>query len=319
MGENHSLSVIIPTRNRHDRLFKTLKSLAAQKFRPEEVIVVDASEDRTEPDRISRKFGASFEYFSAIHSARCGAAIQRNEGVASAQGELIGFCDDDIDFEPDCIALLRRFLAERPHFLGVAATVTNQAPRRLGRLTQFILKQLDDKRGAEFDGRVVGPALNIYPIFDPSGPLFRKTEWLNLGATIYRRGILPVPPFDSVFSGYSFCEDLALSCRVAQKGPLAVLRDARVFHDSYPGDHKCDGRAVARMEVRNRFYVATSILERPAVRSWFQLLLWYVFCAAANLRRLSFLSWLHQNAGAVQGLREILRAKHRVPEETDHD
>ena len=305
MNLRELLSVVIPTRNRYERLVRTLQGLAAQEAAPEQVIVVDASDDFASTEGLRRKFRDNFGDFIVIRANQVGAASQRNEGVAEASGSLIGFCDDDIDFEANCLASLRRFLADHKEFAGVGATVVNQAPRSIGRLTQFILKLLDRKHVGPFDGSVVGPAINLYPLFDPNGPSYRQTEWLNLGMVIYHRPVLPIPPFEMAFVGYSFGEDLALSCRVALKAPLAVLRDARVFHDSQPGEHKHDEWRVASMAVTNRFYIATRILNKPPLATWFQLLAWHLFCAIANIGQDSLRSWLQRSCGAAQGLAGI--------------
>jgi len=315
MQSRDSLSVIIPTKNRADRLVRTLESLANQAAAPEEVIVVVASDDPNESDQLAIRFEGRFESFSAIRASQVGAAAQRNQGFDQASGCLIGYCDDDVDFQSNYIAVLRLFLTEHSEFVGVAATVVNQAPRSIGRITRFVLKQLDDKRPLDFGGRVVGPGLNLYPVFDPAGTTFRETEWLNLGATLYRKSSLPIPPFPSVFRGYSFCEDLALSCAMAREGKLAVLRDARIFHDSQPGKQKCGERALGRMEVNNRFYVATSVLGRNAGKSWWQLLCWQFFCFIANLRRMRLIPAATRAIGNSEALIRLgvdcLTAKNR--------
>lgn len=312
MPENEKLSLVIPTRNRRERLLQTLSSLACQSCGPEEVIVVDAGDDVTLPAQLTADWSSAFARFSAFRATQRGAAIQRNEGVAMATGNVIGFCDDDVDFAPECIARLRDFLSSHPDFGGVAATVTNQAPRRVGKLTRAVLGLFDtgSEDATPYDGRVIGPGLNIYPIFDPKGHPVRETEWLNLGATLYRRIVLPNPLFDSVFLTYSSCEDVGLSCRVARRGRLAVLRDAQIFHDSQPGDHKSDVAAVVRMEALNRFFIATKILGHQPVRTWFQLLAWYCFCLAANMKRSGRVRAVREFLGAVHGLSQLAGEDH---------
>src|ERR1035437_2068505 len=98
MAVKNFLSMIIPTRNRYERLVRTLKGLASQAARPEELIVVVAIDDPSEADRLSIAFKQSFETFCAVRASTVGAASQRNEGVRQAKGNLIGFCDDDVDF-----------------------------------------------------------------------------------------------------------------------------------------------------------------------------------------------------------------------------
>ena len=60
------LSFVIPTRNRVQRLNATLRSIASQKSPPEEIIVVDASDDLTEVDNVLREFTGCFERFVRV-------------------------------------------------------------------------------------------------------------------------------------------------------------------------------------------------------------------------------------------------------------
>ena len=59
------------------------------------------------------------------------------------------------------------------------------------------------------------------------------------------------------------------------------------------------------MGVRNRYYVATHIIGRPAGATLFQLAVWQVFCAAAGLRKVG-VSWFRENWGAVEALGGIM-------------
>lgn len=296
-----ALSVVIPTRNRPKRLRLTLDGLAAQVQAPEEIVIVDASDDANEIVRLNAEYGMRFACFKAVRAAARGAAVQRNQGVALATGELIGFCDDDIDFETNCIAGLREFLIAHPAFGGVSATVTNQAPQGFGKATRAVVGLMDVNRGRPLDGRVIGPALNFLPALKDqvTGPC--ESEWLNTTCTVYRRHLLPVPPFESQFRGYSMLEDVCLSTRVGRQARLAVLRDARIFHDTQPGDHKRNVAALARMSVENRYYVATRVLGQSCTVTWLQLALWQTFCSAAGLRRPDR-AWLMSNWGALVAL-----------------
>ncbi|HVT67911.1 MAG TPA: glycosyltransferase family 2 protein [Trebonia sp.] len=302
------ISCVIPTRNRPTRLRATLRSLAGQPGAPEEIIVVDGSDDAEETARLQAEFAPRFPRFRAVRAEQTGAAIQRNQGVALAAGEWIGFCDDDLDFEPGCLQALRAFLAERSEFGGVSATITNQAPRGFGRATRAVVGLMDAHRERPLDGRVIGPALNFLPAVRAGAPAVCEAEWLNTTCTIYRRAVLPAPPFDAEFQGYSMLEDVCLSARVAARTRLAVLRDARVFHDTQPGSHKRDPGAVARMNVRNRFYVATRVLGRPPLQTWMQLAFWQTFSAVAGLRQARH-GWLKPNCGAAAALVTIALGK----------
>lgn len=296
------LSFVIPTRNRSGRLRATLRALAGQTDAPEEVVVVDASDNSVDFTQLVVEFSHQFRRFIAVKAERPGAASQRNQGVALATGGLIGFCDDDIDFEPGCVRALRAFLMTEGAFGGVSATITNQAPRSFGRATRWVVRLMDAKPEQPLDGRVIGPVINFLPRIREAAKDVCDSEWLPTTCTIYRRLALPQPPFDAQFQGYSMLEDVCLSMRVARTGSrLAVLRDARIFHDTQPGDHKRSVSGLAAMGIRNRFYVATTMLGRSGLLTWWQLVLWQSFCGVAGVRRAGR-DWFLQNWGAVSAL-----------------
>jgi hypothetical protein len=134
------------------------------------------------------------------------------------------------------------------------------------------------------------------------------SEWLNLGCTLYRRGALPSPPFDSIFAGYSMMEDVALSVRVAKKWPLANARTARIFHDSQPGAHKADVSSLAEMELVNRHYIMSILLERNQWSDYVRLFMWEAFNLLATLTaRDTRGSFLPQLRGMARGVRRCLK------------
>jgi GT2 family glycosyltransferase len=300
-----SLSFVIPSRNRPERLRRTLGGLAGQAGAPDEVIVVDGSDDAGEAVRLEAEFSTRLAGLRAVRADRLGAAPQRNQGVALARGDLVGFWDDDVDPEPGCVQAMRDFLATHPDFGGVSATITNQAPKGFGRATRWVVGLMDKRKELPLDGRVVGPVLNFLPTVRADAPAVCETEWLNTTCTFYRRVVLPNPPFGEQFQGYSMLEDVCLSVGVAQRGvKLALLRDARVFHDTQPGEHKRSVSAVAGMGVRNRFYLATHVLRRSGFETWWQLAMWETFCGVAGLRNAGRV-WLLRNWGAAAALTSI--------------
>ena len=56
---------------------------------------------------------------------------------------------------------------------------------------------------------------------------------------------------------------------------------ARIFHDSQSDADKSDVSAMAAMELINRHYVMTKVLERTGLAAYFRLFLWEVFNLAA--------------------------------------
>ena len=235
------VSAIIATKSRPTALQRTFHSLAIQSVQPMAIIVVDASVDSDTRDiceRRTQELGSEVQWIKAQEQ---GAAAQRNQGVTLAKQQMILFFDDDIIFEPNCIALLWQALHAETRLGGASATILNQRYQTPGVPSRLMFTLLNGARENSFAGKVIGPAINLLPEDRDDLPDIVPVEWLNTTCTIYRREALPDPPFPELFAGYSLMEDLALSLNVAKRGwKLANVRTARIFHDSQPGEHKSD-------------------------------------------------------------------------------
>lgn len=300
-------------------LQRTLASLAQQGVLPAELIVIDASSDRRSRDVVDR-----FQADLAARGCRtlwqaavvAGAAAQRNQGVALATQPFIGFFDDDILFEPDCIERLWRAIDRDPGLGGVNAMITNQNYHPPGPVSRTVFRVMAGQSQASYAGRVLGPAVNLLPEDDDRLADVVPVEWLNLGATLYRRSLLPDPVFAPFFTGYSLGEDLTLSLKVAKRARLANVRTARIYHDSQPSPYKADPVALSRMALVNRHYVMTQVLERRRPTDYAKLALWESFqllnCAFEQRGRAPFWQMLY---GKLLGMADILRHGRRLPQQ----
>lgn len=98
-----SVSVVLPTFNRCERLARVLNALDQQTYEgPFEVVVVsDGSTDDTNAFLASAK--TSFDLV-VIEQPNSGPAVARNRGIEAAKNNLIVFIDDDVIPVPDLIA-----------------------------------------------------------------------------------------------------------------------------------------------------------------------------------------------------------------------
>ena len=298
---NFAASAVIPTRHRHEALGRTLDSLLKQNVLPKELIVVDGSED-DQTRLVVKSFSQHSMGVCTVKYLRTdvlGAAVQRNQGVAVATQPVIWFFDDDILFEPECVTRLWAALHSSQDVGGVNAMITNQCYQPPGGISRFMFRLMGGQ-GSSLAGRILGPAVNLLPEDRAELPEIMTVEWLNTTCTMYRREALPEPPFPAHFTGYSLMEDVTLSVIVGRKWKLANARTARIFHDSQPGCHKSDPVELSAMELINRHFVMTQILDRnhwldyARLTAWegFQLLVSFARAdARRNIRALCFGKW----------------------------
>jgi hypothetical protein len=191
--------------------------------------------------------------------------------------QAILFVDDDVLFEAECMLRLWKALQRDSQLGGVSSMIVNQQYHSPGLPSRLMFTVMHGRPEKSFAGKVIGPAINLLPEDRGDLPEVVSVEWLNTTCTMYRREALPSPPFDSVFSGYSLMEDLALSLRVGQSWKLANVRAARIYHDSQPGEYKSNVAEIAQMQLVNRHYVMTEVLGRKRFVDYSKLALWELF------------------------------------------
>ena len=106
-----TISVVIPTRNRAESLHRLLAALSQQGRRPEEVIVVDASDTPSDEIALGASYPALRIVSLRVPPSVCG---QRNAGIRRAIGSHVLLCDDDIEPPSDYIGKLVAHLEREP-------------------------------------------------------------------------------------------------------------------------------------------------------------------------------------------------------------
>lgn len=115
-----SATVVIPTHNRLPSLLRVLQGLAAQQTPPvpfEVVVVVDGPHTEQWPQLPTPAMPFPLQL---LYQAQHGAAVARNRGVATAQGEIILFLDDDVVPAPQWVA---EHLAAHAQYSGNLAVI----------------------------------------------------------------------------------------------------------------------------------------------------------------------------------------------------
>ncbi len=307
------ISALVATKNRSKSFLRTLQSLSIQSHQPVEMIVIDGSTNN-ETQAICKsgieKLSTKIIYHRAIN---IGAAAQRNQGMSHVSQNMIWILDDDIIFESDCLVRLWNALQRDSSLGGVNAMITNQLYQSPGHLSRILWRFLHGCHEDSYAGKCIGPALNLLPEDRHDLPEVVPVEWLNTTCVLYRREALPQPLFPPIFTGYSLMEDVTLSLMVGKQWKLANARTARIFHDSQPGDHKNNLGVLAKMDLVNRHYVMTKVLDRNRPTDYLKLIVLQLFQLAASLT--SAKGWLSLPAvvsGKLEAISEIILSKYRI-------
>ena len=102
------VSLIMPTLNRFDDIYRFMDSLLEQTYKNFELIVVDQN-DNDKVKEIVDKYVDCLD-IKYIKSNKKGLSYNRNLGIDVAKGEVLAFPDDDCAYKPDTIEKAINFL-----------------------------------------------------------------------------------------------------------------------------------------------------------------------------------------------------------------
>jgi len=171
-----TVSVVIPTRDRPDKVRLCLEALMRQRFprqRFEVIVVDDGSRDSLEPvvgpfrDRLRIRL---------IAQQNAGPARARNVGAAHAAGAVLAFTDDDCEPDEGWVAAADATLRQHPNDV-VGGCVVNALPRNpYSAASQLLVDYLYDYyvRSSERSGGSAAPPFFTSNNFAMSRDLFRS-------------------------------------------------------------------------------------------------------------------------------------------------
>jgi GT2 family glycosyltransferase len=227
-----------------------LDSLCRQVRQPDEVLVIDASDDGRSEDVVQGFAGArSVAYWRVVPPLK-GLTRQRNFSLTLAAFDLIAFFDDDVLLEPRCLAELERVLRARPDVVGAGCLAeTFLAPSALWRVRRALGMLSESKPGA-----YTRSGMSIPWRFHPPTEDVLEGDWLPGCAMMVRSEAASATRFDEEFSGYGQAEDLDFSLRLRSLGRLVVAGAARCAHLHEPAGRP-DARQLGHMEIWNRYRI----------------------------------------------------------------
>jgi GT2 family glycosyltransferase len=238
VAESPLVSVVVCTRDRPDSVMVTLRALAALRYRPFEIVVVDNA-----PSSDATKLAIQVEFGNDsrvryIREPRPGLSCARNRGLAEATADIVAFTDDDVRVDPWWLhGLIRGFGASS----DVACVTGLVATAEIDNLAQLYF-DLRVGWGTRFDPRIFDLTDNRH-----TSPLYPYGSVVGGGANfaVSRPVLKEVGGFDEALGAGTPSgggEDMEMFTRVLLSGRRIVYEpSAIVWHY-----HRADMKALAK-------------------------------------------------------------------------
>jgi glycosyltransferase involved in cell wall biosynthesis len=190
-------SVIVPTYERHEKLWEVVECLSMQTCRDFEVVIVDQS---AVPWEGADRFPTLDMLY--LHTDIKGAIHARNTGAAYARGQVLAFTDDD------CLPLPTWLERARQYF-------TNSNVVGLEGLISSEHRNDPNYRAVTNEG-------------------FEGQGFMTANLFLRRETFSAIDGFDYQFDNPHFREDTDLGWRALEHGEIPFGRDVRVYHPPHP-------------------------------------------------------------------------------------
>lgn len=253
------VSIVIPTYNRVNDLDECLNSIIIQTILPQEVIIVDDSDNDEIMDLIERRKNGfrdiSIDLIYIRNTREKSSAIARNIGLENATCDIILFLDSDVLLDGNYIKEILGVYKEKTGAVGVQGLIQGLKTENkvidglMGMFYRFFYIELDEKNKFR-----VLPSLGVSnsPVVDK----IINCEWLSGANQSYKSEIVKDFKWDENLKRYALCEDLDISYRIFKKYPrsLFMTPNAKLIHKSSE-EGRTFRREVIYMDVIYRTYL----------------------------------------------------------------
>lgn len=236
----NTVSVVIPTFNREDKVIKAISSVLAQTFQPKEIIVVDDGSTDSTIFKIQETFPNSFDGIRIFSLEHKGVSHARNRGVEKAAGDWIAFLDSDDEWLPEKLERQWKYCEKHPE---TEIIQSQEIWIRNGKRVNTPV-HLSKKNGWIFE-----QSLEFCSV-TPSSVLLKKDLYENLGGMDEK---LPA------------CEDYDFWLRITSKTPVVLLNEFLLVRY---GGHKDQLSVRYPAMDRFRIYSIIKLLNSNLLNEW---------------------------------------------------
>jgi len=228
------VSIVIPTKNRHEKLEKLLFSILKQTMRVNEIIIVDDSDNLKTKKLVERlqsyfsEAGITIRHFMSSKDDVKSISRARNFGAKMAKGDIVIFLDDDVIINEDYIEKILEVFDMFPNALGVQGTIVNFKYSHL----ENAIKKVFYYWHAEVGKCRMLPSGKTTCVCFPDKII--SCEWLFGLNVAYRKKIFDEFSFNEKLIGYSLGEDKEFSYKIHKKYPNSLFQTpyAKIYHNA---------------------------------------------------------------------------------------
>jgi glycosyltransferase involved in cell wall biosynthesis len=254
-ANREKVSVVIPTRNRKDSLFRTIDSLNTQTHGIHEIIIIDASDVLVSLSEITSQY--PLLNFTILLSAPALCA-QRNMGIKKASGEYIFLLDDDIVMDINYVETSIRFSKQNPNAVAMSGLVLEKDSAQewnyefskisfTSILWAYIFQlsiwsDITEMKGNFFTSRSLNWLKFYYnkknnsmskagwPVLTNFSKPFFRTQVYGLGASIIKREWLMNNLYDERLKNHGIGDNYGLAINMDFEQGIFVLSDIYAYH-----------------------------------------------------------------------------------------
>jgi glycosyltransferase involved in cell wall biosynthesis len=268
-----TVDVVIVTRNRPAALSLSLPLVLKQDCRPQQVIIVDSSDDKGPVKSLVDKASETSDIPLVVMQSPRGIPLQRNTALTRVTADITLFLDDDSLLLPNAIsAIMRIYALDREEAIGGVCSreathapdsVLNEAKNTYAMKALDTLKLKVAKQRYQLETRLFPDPLYLHG--RSRFNVRAAPSWLAAENAVlvehmtgfrmsFRTKLIKASGFDEVLSGYALGEDIDASFSALGTHLLVGARDAGIFHYKDPG-RRDTGTALGVTHVLNNAYI----------------------------------------------------------------
>ena len=283
MKKKLSLSIVIPTKDRHELLKRILNYLKKNAFFFIEVLVIDSSKKNIfRENEIKNNFKKlNIKYYNTQPST----SMQRNLGLKhiNKKNKFIMFLDDDIEFNDNAFKIMYKYLFTiSADIIGVGFNsindeqYTKKISERIKNSYFFNKYKIYNSKpgvvaGSGWHTKILNIKKNTY------------VDWLPTQACIYRIKIIKHMTFCNELGKYAYLEDLIFSYEASKKGNLIINSKAK-FKDNHQVERNSLYFGILEIRNRIRFIKKNNMKISNFLMAYFFFIIRNLFSTCYNIR-----------------------------------